>query len=74
MIDGIVHMSTAETYSSEPGETECWEAIWSQGRACKKCNVSFDCYRKGWEKWQADADNLDLVLKRGRHARRGQSR
>ena len=39
---------------------ECLEAVWSQGRACKRCFVS-DCYRQGWEKRRVDADNARLV-------------
>lgn len=37
-------------------EYECMEAVQSQGKACKKCDVK-NCYRRGWEKWRVDADN-----------------
>lgn len=43
-------------------EHECWEAIWSQGGACKSCQV--DCYRRGWSKEQATTDNKRLVTAR----------
>lgn len=45
--------------SPKPG-LECWTAIWSEGRACKSCD--HECYRRGWLKWQVDADNHQLVL------------
>lgn len=48
-----------DDFCSEPGEKECWNAIWSQGRECKRCNAK--CYRKGWEKWRVDADNKEIV-------------
>lgn len=44
---------------SPPSETECREAIYSQGRACKKCEVN--CYRQGWSKDMVDRDNKWLV-------------
>jgi hypothetical protein len=37
---------------------ECAEAVYSQGRHCKRCDRS-DCYRQGWEKWRVDADNKE---------------
>jgi hypothetical protein len=46
-------------FRSEPGKTECLEAIWSEGKSCKGCWV--ECYRKGWPKKQVDADNARLV-------------
>jgi hypothetical protein len=46
-------------FHSEPGDTECWEAVWSEGRACKSC--WFDCYRAGWTKSRVDTDNARLV-------------
>lgn len=50
-----------DTFEQEPTVgRECWEAIWSQGRACKSCQA--DCYRKGWSKEQATADNKRLVF------------
>lgn len=45
--------------AEEPGETECREAGWSQGRACKDCGVK--CYRNGWSKQMVGADNKRLV-------------
>lgn len=54
MVD--LHVCTFET---EPGATECWVAIWSQGRNCRKC--THRCYRQGWSKRQVDADNARLV-------------
>lgn len=48
------------SFAQQPtAKYECWEAIWSQGRACKSCQV--DCYRRGWSKEQAIADNKRLV-------------
>ena len=48
-------------FRSEPreGGTECHEAIWSRGRACKKCSVA--CYRVGWDKDRVDLDNARRV-------------
>ena len=39
-------------------DRECLEAIWSQGRSCKRCPV--DCYRRGWSKGLVDVDNQSL--------------
>jgi len=47
------------TFAQQPDKTECLEAIWSQGRACKSCNVR--CYRQGMTKAQATADNSRLI-------------
>ena len=48
-------------FRSEPREdgTECYEAIWSRGRACKTCSVA--CYRAGWDKDRVDLDNARRV-------------
>ena len=46
-------------FESEPKETECYEAIWSQGWSCKKCQTK--CYRQGWSKPMVDDDNKRLV-------------
>jgi hypothetical protein len=46
---------------------DCYEACWSQGRACRICNHR-ECYRRGWRKERVDADNQRLVaakLERG---------
>ena len=44
-----------------PGKDgECSEAVWSQGRSCKKCEHA-TCYRVGWSKSTVDADNARLV-------------
>ena len=53
--DGVI----CTGHYSEPRETECLEAVWSQGRACKKC--TFNCYRAGWDKSAVDNDNRKLV-------------
>lgn len=47
-------------FKSEPGKKECLEAIWSQGGSCKKCQEN--CYRKGYGKQMAAADNRKLCL------------
>jgi len=47
-------------FRSVPGETECWEAIWTVGKSCRKCWVE-ECYRRGWFKSQVDEDNRRLV-------------
>ena len=46
-------------FRSEPGETECLTAIWSEGRSCKDCWI--ECYRRGWKKPAVDADNRAMV-------------
>jgi len=43
-------------FRTEPGETECWSATWSEGRACRSCGV--ECYRRGWDKARVDRDNV----------------
>ncbi len=45
-----------------PGDRECWEAIWSQGKACRTCHHD-ECYRQGWKKARVDRDNARLVAK-----------
>lgn len=49
-------------FRQQPGETECWQAIWSQGLACKACYV--ECYRRGWPKRRVDADNRARVKRK----------
>lgn len=46
-------------FATEPSDTECREAINSQGGACRKCTV--DCRRRGWSKEEFTADNARLV-------------
>ncbi len=41
---------------------ECMEAINTQGRSCRKCEV--DCYRRGWSADVATADNKRLVAEK----------
>lgn len=48
-----------DIFRSEPGKTECWEAIWSNLGACRECDVN--CYRKGWAQARVGEDNLRLV-------------
>jgi hypothetical protein len=44
----------------EPAKgNECYEAIDTQGKSCKKCDCS--CYRRGMTQAQATADNEKLV-------------
>jgi hypothetical protein len=42
-----------------PGEYECREVIWSEGKSCRKCPLH-ECYRNGWHKNQVDKDNKRL--------------
>ncbi len=49
-------------FRSEPSDTECWEMIWSEARACKGCYR--DCYRKGWNKAKVTADNVERVRRK----------
>lgn len=52
-------------FASQPSATECREAVWSQGRACLKCDHAY-CYRAGWTAEKASADNRRRVAeKRG---------
>ena len=44
----------------EPSNKECLEAIWTQGSSCKDCQLT--CYRAGWSKQRASADNKKRVL------------
>ena len=57
-IGGEMNGETSD-FRSEPGETECMQVIWSEGRSCSKCWVA--CYRKGWSKAKVDVDNRRLV-------------
>lgn len=43
-------------FRTPPGEKECLEAVFSTGRACRKCYRE-DCYRMGWRKDAVDSDN-----------------
>jgi hypothetical protein len=40
-------------------DSECDEAIDTQGKSCRNCDCS--CYRKGFTQQQATADNKKLV-------------
>lgn len=51
-------------FLSVPGKTECLAAIWSEGRACRKCEHP-TCYRRGWPKRRVDKDNERLVRANG---------
>ncbi len=51
-----------DTFRSPPGDKECREAVWSQGASCRECQV--DCYRRGWIKRRATADNAQRVAAR----------
>lgn len=52
-------------FYSVPGETECREMIWSEGKACSSDCPLTACYRHGFTVAQVDADNARLVrLKR----------
>jgi hypothetical protein len=52
-------------FRTEPtAEHECREAVWTQGNACKSCEVK--CYRAGWNKEQVTADNKKRVAERRR--------
>ena len=62
MSEPLVHVCFMR---AEPGERECWTAIWSQGRDCKTCWIK--CYRAGWEKARVDADNRRLVRLENSH-------
>ncbi|KKL47378.1 hypothetical protein LCGC14_2336130 [marine sediment metagenome] len=46
--------------TSPKPRSECYAAIWSQGRSCKRCEHD-DCYRQGWEQWLVTADNKARV-------------
>lgn len=48
--------------ATPPGDKECLEVIWSNGRACRKCEV--DCYRRGWLKAAVDRDNARFIAKK----------
>lgn len=50
-------------FTSVPGETECYEAIWSKGYSCKKCDRA-DCYRQGWDQRSVTNDNISRVEKK----------
>lgn len=43
----------------QPGKQECLEMIWSEGRACRRCQEN--CYRRGWTVRQVAADNRRIV-------------
>jgi hypothetical protein len=56
MTHGTIHICD---FATPPGDKECLEMIWSQARACRHCAV--ECYRRGWNRQQVDADNRKLV-------------
>jgi len=43
-------------FRAVPDKTECLEAVWSQGRSCRRCSKA-GCYRRGWSKAMVDGDN-----------------
>ena len=49
---------------SVPGETECLEACYSNGRACRKCPHP-TCYRVGMTAKESRADNARRVRENG---------
>jgi len=49
-------------FAEQPGEHECLEAIWSQGKECNKCCVK--CYRQGMSALEATSDNKKLVAQK----------
>jgi len=51
-------------FRQPPGEKECLEAVWSEGRACKRCYRD-DCYRHGWAKDAVDSDNRRWCREKG---------
>ena len=57
-------------HRSEPGDTECWEVVWSGGRSCKRCYR--ECYRKGWDKARVMADNAERVRRRNEREANGE--
>jgi hypothetical protein len=54
-------------HCSPPGESECMEAVNSQGSSCRKCEV--DCYRKGWSKEAVTRDNAFRIMKKNGRVR-----
>ena len=48
-------------FRRRPDKRECLEAVWSEGRACKRCPV--DCYRQGWSQHRVTLDNASRVEK-----------
>jgi len=48
-----------DDHRSEPSETECRVAVWTQGEACEDCQ--HDCYRAGWDVARVTADNKRRV-------------
>ena len=51
-------------HCTPPGETECLEACWSEGRSCAGCHRD-DCYRQGWEADRVAKDNAKRVREHG---------
>ena len=54
-------------FRSEPDDTECYEAMWSEFSECADCPV--ECYRRGWDVAACEVDNLRRVERKGREAR-----
>ena len=46
------------TFAKQPDKNECREAIVSQGKACKTCEIK--CYRQGWDEGAVSRDNKRL--------------
>lgn len=61
-------MTNLHVCSSESPPTddhECRAAVWSQGRACKKCPIA-ECYRQGWAHSRVTVDNMRRVAEKQR--------
>ena len=54
-----------DSFCEPPTIKECKAAVWSEGAQCKVCVE--DCYRKGWSKAMATADNRKLVALMEKH-------
>ena len=52
-------------FRTPPGERECLEMLWSEGRACADCYRE-RCYRHGWARTAVLADNKRFVAEKRR--------
>ena len=51
-------------FEQPTASTECYEAVWSTGRSCRKCPLE-SCYRNGWKAADVRVDNSHIVERNG---------
>lgn len=62
------------SHAREPGKFACREALYSDGRSCRKCDVR--CYRAGWsvDRVTEDMEKFVATKRRGTPLRLAESK